>query len=218
LLALLATGVTGVVFFVSTLPAMAVIDKFGRKPMLLIGSLVMWVAMVLAGILVAKFRHDWAAHASVGWVVVTFIWIYVGAFGATWGPVSWTLVSEIFPLSIRSKGASIGASSNWVNNFAVAFFVPPMFATWAWGTYIFFAVFLAAGIVWVHFCLPETKGATLEEMDRVFGSRTGAEDAILLAEARREIGLSMRLENDAIKASQHDEKDYEKGTARVEEL
>ncbi|CAO2650731.1 Nn.00g020230.m01.CDS01 [Neocucurbitaria sp. VM-36] len=122
--ALLATGVTGVVFFVSTLPAMAVIDKFGRKPMLQVGSVVMWISMVTAGILVAKFRHDWASHAAVGWVVVTFIWIYVGAFGATWGPVSWTLVSEIFPLSIRSKGASIGASSNWLNNFAVAFYVP----------------------------------------------------------------------------------------------
>ena len=93
-----------------------------------------------------------------------------------------------------------------------------MFASWAWGTYIFFAVFLAAGIVWVHFCLPETKGATLEEMDRVFGSRTGAEDAILLAEARREIGLSMRLENDAIQAAQHDNMEYEKGTFRIEEL
>ena len=201
--ALLATGVTGVVFFVSTLPAMAVIDKVGRKPMLFFGSILMWICMVLAGIMVAKFRHDWASHSAEGWVVVAFIWIYVGAFGATWGPVSWTLVSEIFPLSIRAKGASIGASSNWVNNFAVAFFVPPMLEHWAWGTYIFFAVFLAAGIVWVYFCLPETKGATLEEMDRVFNSRTGAEDAVLLAEARREIGLSMTLETDAIKAVEH---------------
>ena len=75
-----------------------------------------------------------------------------------------------------------------------------MLENWAWGTYIFFAVFLAGGIVWVHFCLPETKGATLEEMDKVFGSRTGAEDAIMLAEARREIGLTMMLEDDAIKA------------------
>jgi hypothetical protein len=69
---------------------------------------------------------------------------------ATWGPVSWTLVAEIFPLSIRAKGASIGASSNWVNNFAVAFFVPPMFEALEWGTYIFFAGFLGAGIIWVR--------------------------------------------------------------------
>lgn len=113
--ALLATGVTGVVFLVCTLPAMAIIDKVGRKPMLLVGSLVMLISMVIAGVIVAKFQHDWAHHANAGWVAVAFIWIYVGAFGGTWGPVSWTLVSEIFPLSIRAKGASFGASSNWVS-------------------------------------------------------------------------------------------------------
>jgi hypothetical protein len=58
-------------------------------------------------------------------------------------------VAEIFPLSIRAKGASIGASSNWLNNFSVAFLTPVLFAKWAWGTYIFFAVFLGAGIIWV---------------------------------------------------------------------
>lgn len=104
--------------------------------------------------------------------------------------MSWTLVSEIFPLSIRAKGASIGASSNWVNNFAIAFFVPPMLAAWAWGTYIFFAGFLACGVVWVHFILPETKGASLEDMDRVFKSHRGEIDAAILAEARREFGLN----------------------------
>lgn len=94
-----------------------------------------------------------------------------------------------------------------------------MFAGWAWGTYIFFAVFLAVGIVWVYFCLPETSGATLEEMDRVFGSRTGAEDAIMLAEARREVGLSTNLEMDAIKITQQkDMVGSEKGASRMEEV
>lgn len=122
--ALLATGVTGVVFFVSTLPAMAIIDKVGRKPMLYVGSVVMWISMVLAGIIVAKFQHDWVTHAAAGWTAVAFIWVYVGAFGATWGPVSWTLVAEIFPLSIRSKGSSIGASSNWVSSFLAMKYSP----------------------------------------------------------------------------------------------
>ncbi|KAJ5465604.1 hypothetical protein N7530_009391 [Penicillium desertorum] len=188
--ALLATGVTGVVFFVCTLPAMPLIDRVGRKPMLYTGSAVMWVSMVLVGIIVAKFGNDFENHSNAGWAAVAFIWIYVGAFGATWGPVSWTLVAEIFPLSIRSKGSSFGASSNWLNNFAVAFFVPPMFQTWRWGTYIFFAVFLAASIVWIYFFLPETKGATLEEMDRVFKSRSGETDMILLDEARRDVAIA----------------------------
>jgi hypothetical protein len=85
---------------------------------------------------------------------------------------------------------------------------------WSWGTYIFFAVFLAAGMVWVHFCLPETRGVSLEEMDKVFGSRTGEEDAIMLAEARHDIGLSTTLENDAIKSAVVNEK----GSTRVEHV
>jgi hypothetical protein len=73
-----------------------------------------------------------------------------------------------------------------------------MFSAWAWGTYLFFAVFLAGGIVWVWFCLPETKGATLEEMDRVFKSHSGEEDAKMLADARREVGLSLEIQDSAV--------------------
>ncbi|KAE8308532.1 Sugar and other transporter [Aspergillus parasiticus SU-1] len=192
--ALLATGVTGVVFLISTMPGMLVIDKVGRKPMLLVGSLVMLLSMVIVGVIVAKFRHDWPSHVAAGWSAVALIWLYIAGFGATWGPCSWTLVSEIFPLSIRAKGASIGAFSNWINNFAIAFFVPPMLEAWAWGTYIFFAVFLGVGMVWVWFFLPETKNASLEEMDRVFKSNTGEQDAEMLREAQREVGLTACIE------------------------
>ncbi|KAF4167393.1 hypothetical protein CNMCM6936_005350 [Aspergillus lentulus] len=192
-IALLATGVTGVVFIVSTVPAMLIIDRVGRKPMLLVGSVVMFLSMVIVGVIVAKFQHDWPSHVAAGWTAVALIWLYIAGFGATWGPVSWTLVSEIFPLSIRAKGASIGASSNWLNNFAIAFFVPPMLKSWQWGTYIFFAVFLLVGIFWVQFYLPETKNASLEEMDRVFNSHTGERDAQLLREAQRDVGLTALL-------------------------
>ncbi|EFQ25854.1 quinate permease [Colletotrichum graminicola M1.001] len=179
---------------------MAFIDKVGRKPILIGGSIVMLISMIIPGIIVAKFSYDWPGHPAEGWIAVAFIWIYIGAFGASWGPVSWTLISEIFPLSIRAKGASIGASSNWINNFAVAFYVPSMLKNWQWGTYIFFAVFLGGSIVWVWFCLPETKGVTLEEMDRVFGSNTAAEDTILLEQARRDVGLTEDLEDNAIQS------------------
>ncbi|KAM3487107.1 hypothetical protein MY3957_009598 [Beauveria namnaoensis] len=168
--ALLATGVTGVVFMASTIPAMV-----GALDYPSIGFL-----------------------CAAGWAAVALIWVYIAGFGATWGPVSWTLVSEIFPLSIRAKGSSIGAFSNWLNNFAIAFYVPPMLEAWAWGTYIFFAVFLAAGAVWVWLCLPETKNASLEEMDRVFNSHTGARDAQLLHESQQEVGLTALLESQGV--------------------
>lgn len=161
--------------------------------MLIFGSILMMITMVATGIIVAKFQHDWPRYEVQGWVCVALIWIYIAGFGATWGPVSWTLISEIFPLSIRAKGSSIGASSNWLNNFAVAFFTPPMLDAWEWGTYIFFAVFLFVGIFWVWWFVPETKNATLEDMDRVFGSKSGEEDARLLKEAQREVGLDAYL-------------------------
>lgn len=173
--------------------------------MLIVGSIVMAVSMIIVGIIVAKFRNDWPDHAVAGWVAVALIWIYIAGFGATWGPVSWTLVSEIFPLSIRAKGASIGAMSNWLNNFAIAFFVPPMLSAWAWGTYIFFSVFLIVGIFAVWFFLPETKNATLEDMDRVFKSRTGERDAQLLREVQEEVGLVALVE--AHQAAQYEKKD-----------
>ena len=93
-----------------------IIDRVGRKPMLQIGSIVMGLSMVTVGVIVSQFRHDWPSHVAAGWAAVALIWVYIAAFGATWGPVSWTLVSEIFPLSIRAKGASIGGKccQHWV--------------------------------------------------------------------------------------------------------
>ena len=76
-----------------------------------------------------------------------------------------------------------------------------MFEAFEWGTYIFFAVFLAAGIVWVWFMLPETMGATHEDMDRIFGSRTGAEDSEMLDQARRDVGITTALEDLSIQAA-----------------
>jgi hypothetical protein len=70
-----------------------------------------------------------------------------------------------------------------------------MLKSWKWGTYIFFSVFLAAAIVWVWWFLPETKGATLEEMDRVFNSQAGERDAVLLREAQQEVSmLTLKVE------------------------
>lgn len=97
------------------------------------------------------------------------IWLYISCFAFSWGPGSWTLIAEIFPLSIRAKGTSISASSNWMNNFAVAFVTPPMLDGLRWGTFIFFSAWCLIGGLFVIFFLPETKGKTLEEMDLIFG-------------------------------------------------
>lgn len=94
--------------------------------------------------------------------------------------------------------------------------VPPMFSAWAWGTYIFFSVFLAGGIFWVWFCLPETRGASLEEMDRVFKSHTGEADALMLAQARRDVGIDESLIASALRAAEKTEPEHSETTSPVE--
>jgi hypothetical protein len=125
---------------------------------------------------------------------LVFVWIYIINFAYSWGPGSWILIAEIFPISIRAKGTSIGASANWMNNFVIAFIVPPMLARLTWGTYIFFAVWTALGGVFIYFCVPETKGKTLEEMDMVFGSHTSIEEMEEFAKVQERLGLTALVE------------------------
>jgi MFS family permease len=167
---LLATGITGVINVATTVPAVLIIDKVGRRPLLFASSAGMLATMVITGGVAARFQDDWTESPAAGWACVVMIWLYIVNFAYGWGPCSWTLIAEVFPLSTRAKGTSIAASANWMNNFGVAYGVPSMLrAMDNWGLYIFFAVWLAIGVVFVYFLVPETKGKTLEEMDAVFG-------------------------------------------------
>lgn len=145
------------------------IDKVGRKKLLIFGTLGMFACQLITGVIGAKFSGKWEDNRTAGWAAVVMIWLYIMNFAYSWGPASWTLIAEIFPLSIRAKGTSISASSNWMNNFAVAFLTPPMLSGINWGTFIFFSAWCLIAVLFVIFFLPETKGKTLEEMDVVFG-------------------------------------------------
>jgi hypothetical protein len=122
------------------------------------------------------------------------VWLYIINFAYSWGPGSWILIAETMPLSIRAKGTSIAASANWMNNFIIAFVVPPMLDKISWGTYIFFAVWSALGGIFIFFCVPETKGKTLEEMDQVFGSHTSNEDLEEFAKVQERVGLTALIQ------------------------
>lgn len=116
----------------------------------------------------------------------------------SWGPVSWIVVSEVFPLSMRAKGVSLGGSANWLNNFAVGISTSPFINVSQFGAFIFFGCVTVVAALWVYFLLPETKGLTLEEMDELFGDAGFAEaDQALKSRIERDIGLTALLYGDS---------------------
>ncbi|GJE88676.1 MFS general substrate transporter [Phanerochaete sordida] len=190
-ISLLATGVVGIVMFLATIPAVIWVDKAGRKPILVSGAFIMAACHLIVAVLTGLFHKSWDSHTGAGWAACVFVWIFAMAFGYSWGPCAWILVAEIWPLSIRGKGVSIAASSNWMNNFIVGQVTPTMMNKLGFGTFVFFGSFSFVGGLFILFLVPETKGLTLEEMDEVFGSvGLAASDLQRQEEINRAIGLS----------------------------
>ncbi|PGH14398.1 hypothetical protein AJ79_03040 [Helicocarpus griseus UAMH5409] len=191
---LLATGVVGILEFVFTIPAVLWVDKFGRKTILIAGAIGMASCHFIVAGIIGGFAGNWESNRAAGWAAVAFVWIFIINFAYSWGPVAWIIASEVFPLSMRAKGVSLGGSSNWLNNFAVAISTSPFIAASNFGTFIFFGCVTTIGALYVWFLVPETKGLTLEEMDELFGS-TGmaAEDDKLKQEIELNLGIAELL-------------------------
>ena len=153
-----AIGATNLVF---TVIAMAVIDKLGRKKLLLIGSVGM--AFSLAGVSYVFFSGH---HQNLLlWMLVGFI----AFFAFSQGAVIWVFISEVFPNQVRAKGQSLGTFTHWTMN-ALISGVFPMVAAFSGGfPFIFFAVMMVVQFFVVLFFYPETKGLSLEEMQKMMG-------------------------------------------------
>jgi sugar porter (SP) family MFS transporter len=188
---LLATGVVGIAMFLATIPAVIYIDQLGRRPVLISGAFLMAFCHFIVAILTGLFGSSWATHVAAGWVACAMVWIFAIGFGYSWGPCAWIIIAEIWPLSVRGKGVSIAASSNWMNNFIVGQVTPTMLNKLGFGTFVFFGAFSLLGGLFIMFFVPETKGISLEEMEEVFGSTTGIalEDQARLDAIHRRLGL-----------------------------
>ncbi|KAI0179080.1 putative hexose transport-related protein [Hypoxylon sp. FL1284] len=192
---LLATGVVGIVMFVFTVPAVLYIDRIGRKPILTVGAIGMATCHIIIAVIVAKNSNQWSTQPAAGWAAVVMVWLFVIHFGYSWGPCSWIIVAEIWPLSSRAYGTSLGASSNWMNNFIVGQVTPIMLNQIGYGTYVLFGLLTFMGAAFIWFFVPETKRLSLEEMDVIFGSEgTAQADFERMEEINREIGLTSMLE------------------------
>lgn len=169
---LYATGIYGIVRLVCVIIAMNfVVDRFGRRNMLMGGAAVMLVAMWFIGAYIkVASPTEGSALTAGGYAAVTFIYIFAVGFCFSYAGIPWIYCAEIFPLRIRALGIAICTAVHWLFNFVIARAVPYMISNIGYGTYFFFASCITLSIPFVYFCLPETKGLSLEEIDVIFGA------------------------------------------------
>ncbi len=165
--ALLQTIVVGAVNLLFTVLAIQTVDRFGRKPLMLLGAAGMAISMFALG--TAFFSK------AMGLFSLICMLVYVASFAMSWGPVTWVLLSEIFPNKIRGRAMALAVTAQWVSNYLVSWTFPMMdknsfliekfnhgFSYWIYGVMGLLALF----VVWKF--VPETKGKTLEEMEHIW--------------------------------------------------
>src|SRR4029077_8347857 len=153
----------------ATIPAILLIDRIGRKPLLLAGSVGM--ALTLGAMAVAFATADVGpdgkpvlSHlAAVAGLMAANL--YIVAFGMSWGPVMWVLLGEMFPNQLRGAALAVSGATNWMANFTVTVtFLPLLSAVGLAGAYALYAVAAAISLPFVWAAVRETKGKTLEQM------------------------------------------------------
>ncbi len=157
---MLQTIIMGLVNVVFTVVAILTVDRWGRKPLLITGSIGMAIGMIAISIL--------AFQNIIGISTLVFIIIYTASFMMSWGPICWVLISEIFPNKIRSQAIAIAVAAQWAANFFISSTYPPMMEFSSGGTYLFYGVMSVLSALFVWKMVPETKGKTLEEMENIW--------------------------------------------------
>jgi SP family xylose:H+ symportor-like MFS transporter len=163
---LLQTIIIGIVNLIFTIVAILTVDKTGRKPLMIVGALGMAASMIALGFAFYS--------GNLGIIALIFILTFIASFAMSWGPVTWVLLSEIFPNSIRGA-MSIAVAAQWIANWIVSFTFP-MLNDNQWLTQLFnhgfsYWIYGVMGILAAIFVLkfvPETKGKTLEEIERIW--------------------------------------------------
>jgi len=154
---LLSTAGIGVVNLVFTILGMLLIDRSGRKKLMLIGSV---------GYIVSLSAVAWAFYSDAGGMpVVLFVFLFIASHAVGQGAVIWVFIAEIFPNNVRAKGQSLGCGTHWVFAAMIALLMPYVLSVFAGHTiFAFFAFMMVLQLLFVVFLMPETRGRTLESL------------------------------------------------------
>jgi sugar porter (SP) family MFS transporter len=173
--------ITSVTNVVVTLVAIALVDKVGRRPILLFGSIGMTVSLAAMAVSFSQANIVHGAPSLPGaWGPVALVGanLFVVSFGASWGPVIWVLLGEIFPNRIRARALGVAAAAQWIANFVVTITFPPLAAFSLVLTYGLYAAFALLSFIFVLKIIPETKGMSLEEADSLLTRGEGKKAAV----------------------------------------
>ena len=168
---MMLTVFMGIINISFTLVAIFTVEKWGRKPLLIWGSL----GMALGAFGVALTF----GHAGMEMITAASLLIYSACFMFSWGPICWVLIAEIFPNTIRGAAVAIAVAAQWISNFIVSSTFVPMFNMHLtkgddfghWFTYGLYGVICVIAAIFVARLVPETKGKTLEDMTKLWGKR-----------------------------------------------
>lgn len=157
---MLQTIIMGLVNVLFTVVAILTVDKWGRKPLLITGSIGMAVGMFAISVL--------AFNNIIGISTLVFIIIYTASFMMSWGPICWVLISEIFPNKIRGQAVAVAVAFQWFANYLISSTYPAMMEFSGGMTYGFYGLMAILSALFVWKMVPETKGKSLEEMEKLW--------------------------------------------------
>ncbi|MFC2076140.1 sugar porter family MFS transporter [candidate division KSB1 bacterium] len=165
--ALLQSIVVGATNLIFTIAALGVIDRFGRKFLMVIGSVGYIVSLMTMGITFYLYGTNFTKTSGLIVLISMMVFVASHAFGQ--GSVIWVYISEIFPNRIRARGQALGSSTHWFMAAIVSWTFPVIAQVSGGHAFSFYAVCMVGQLLWVIFVMPETKGITLEQMQKKFG-------------------------------------------------
>ncbi|MFS0891942.1 sugar porter family MFS transporter [Peribacillus frigoritolerans] len=154
--------IQGVILVLGSLVFLMIADKFNRRTLLTIGGTIMGLSFILPAILNVLIPN------ANPMMMVVFLSIYVALYSFTWAPLTWVIVGEIFPLVIRGRASGVASSFNWIGSFLVGLLFPIMTASMSQeAVFSIFGAICLLGVLFIRTCVPETRGHTLEEIEKI---------------------------------------------------
>ena len=159
--AMLQSVIVGFTMMVFTVVAMIIIDHFGRRRLMMVGSI---------GYIIGLLAVAWAFYmGNSGKLLLAGLLVFIAAHGFGQGAVIWVFISEIFPNRVRARGQALGSFTHWAMNAVISWTFPMIAAAAGWMAFGFYAICMVGQLAWVIWVMPETKGVSLEKIQKELG-------------------------------------------------